>query len=710
MPINPNPASKTAAKPVSPRHRPFRIVGVILAVIVALIVIVVIVLPLVITPNAFKPRIERAVHSKTGRELSMPGNIHLSMFPWLGVQIGPMSLSNAPGFGNTPFASMNETDVHVRFWPLLHGKIEVGAIKFDGLNLDLERNASGHNNWQGILDRLRSHGSIAEAQVGGSPGGIEYLHVQGLHITNSGVRWSDAQKHQQYIINNLNLEMGAFAPNSPLRLRTDFDFTGTNPQLNGHADLMATVVADVAHRIYIANDGKLDVTATGDGVPGGRVNGGLLFQQAAVNLNAGTLALSGVSAHAYGLTAQMDLEGENVLKKPDVNGTLKLAPFSPRDVLQALGRGGLANTRDPSMLAHASGSLDFVGSSGSVSFENIRFKLDKTAITGSAAIKDFNSRALAFNLNLDRFNADDYLPPQKRSKSGPPREQTDINKISVPLRTLRSLNLDGQLHIGQLTLLNTHSSNVSVTVSAHHGVVHINSLFARLYGGSLSGIATVDAASNTPVLSEAMTLENVELGGLVGDLFKTKRMSGTANLYVNTRALGPTVGEIRHTLDGRVNFAIRNGVIDGINVWGAIERAYALMKRIPAPPPTQDRTEFTDIRGSAIIRQGVLDNHDFRAQLPSLNLIGAGKLDLAELTLDYRLKAHITGTHAIGIRTNMRGLVGEIVPLRITGTLSNLRVRPNLGRAIRAGVGSVLGMRKAEFGGRFKGIRRGLPH
>ncbi|MGH8402571.1 MAG: AsmA family protein, partial [Gammaproteobacteria bacterium] len=200
MPTRPNPAAKpaTPAKPVKSGHRSFKIAGIVIAIIIVLIIILVIVLPLVINPNDFKPQIAKAVQDKTGRELSIPGNIKLSIFPWLGAQIGPMSLGNAPGFGNTPFASINETDVHVRFWPLLRGKIEVGTVKLDGLNLDLERDASGQDNWHDILDHLRGPASAAKSSGGRTGNGFSNLQVQGFSVSNSGLRWSDAQKHQQY--------------------------------------------------------------------------------------------------------------------------------------------------------------------------------------------------------------------------------------------------------------------------------------------------------------------------------------------------------------------------------------------------------------------------------------------------------------------------------------------------------------------------------
>lgn len=707
MPAKPHLPERNPGQPhTGAPHRPWKIAGIVVACVIAVIVILIIVLPFVINPNDFKPQIAKAVKHETGRDLSIPGDIKLSIFPWLGAEIGPMALSNAPGFGNTPFASINETDVHVKFWPLLRGKIEVNNVKLDGLQLDLERDAGGQNNWQDIVEHVKN-GARAPASGGGTSGnGLANLQMQGFSISHSGLMWRDAQKHQQYTFSNFHMDMGAFASGKPVHVSTGFDFSGTNPQLSGHADFSGIIAADLVHKIYSSSNARLEVSASGDAVPGGQVQTQMTWQQAALNMDAGTLAVNSLVASAYGVKLQADVEGRRLHQQPSFNGSLTLAPFSPRAALTALGHAAFANTRDPQALTRASGSLNFVSNGSAVTLQDLNFKLDDSTLTGTASLKDFKSHALVFNLNVDQINADRYLPPQKAATPTQPREPTDINKISLPVRTLRALNLDGQAHIGQFTLLNAHSSNLSVSVTAANGVVQINPVSAELYGGALQGSLRIDASSDTPIVTGDFALTNVQAGGLVQDLFGVKRLSGTANLSMNVRALGPTVGEIRHTLNGRMNFAFKNGAVQGINIWHAIEQAEALVRHQPAPPPAADQTEFANLRGSGSIRNGVLDNRDLVANLPFLNLDGSGKLDLAENTLDYTLKAHITGTPKLGAAADVGGLAGKTIPLQITGTLTSPSVRPDIGGAVQ----SELEKQKQELRKKLQNRLKGIIH
>ncbi len=74
--------------------KPFKIV---LATIL-LIVIAIGSLPFFIDPNNFKPEISAAVKDDTGRELTLEGDLKLSMFPWIGISTGKIALGNAEGF------------------------------------------------------------------------------------------------------------------------------------------------------------------------------------------------------------------------------------------------------------------------------------------------------------------------------------------------------------------------------------------------------------------------------------------------------------------------------------------------------------------------------------------------------------------------------------------------------------------------------------
>lgn len=654
-----------------------KITGIVVGILVLLVIALAVTLPFLINPNRFKDDIAHLVKDKTGRELVIQGDIKFSVFPWLGMQIGPLELSNAKGFGAVPFAAVNETDVHVSFWPLLHRRVQVGEVKVEGLSLDLEHDAEGRNNWQDVAEHL-----TRPAAPGGEGSGWALdLGTASLGMSDGQVRWIDAQKHQQYTLGDLSLKLGAFVSGKPLLVDAGSDFTGTNPAVQGHVDFRGTVTADLERRTYSADEAALKLQAKGDGVPGGTVDADLHWQHAIANLEQASVALNGFEAELYGFKLDIEAQGRDIEKNPSYTGTVKIARFSPRDLLKAVGQGAYAVTRDSGALASASASLTFVATPSSLALNGLDMTLDDTHLIGNAGIKDYASHALSFDLTADQLDADRYLPPQQPGTPDKPREEVDIDKISIPLRTLRLLNLDGHLHVGRFVFLGAKTTDLDMDLSAHDGQVQVKPMTASLYGGSLNAELQVDArAANAddPVVDETLTLKGVQLANLGQDLGKPSHYSGSLDLSSTGRAHGRFVLFLRRTLKGRLSFTLRNGAIQGANVADNIAHAWAASRGQPSPAPAPAYTDFTELRGSGNVLGGVLNNRDFTALLPGLNVSGAGKLDLASLTVDYGLKGRVTGS---GQGRELEALKGQSVSLLITGTVSDLSVRAEAGKS-----------------------------
>ena len=122
-----------------------------IGILVLLVVAAAVAAMLLINPNDYKDDIVKVVHDKTGRELQLKGDIKLSLFPWLGLELGQTSLGNAPGFGTKPMASIDKVDVKLKLLPLLRKQVEVDTVVLDGLNLNLRRNKVGVTNWDDLV-------------------------------------------------------------------------------------------------------------------------------------------------------------------------------------------------------------------------------------------------------------------------------------------------------------------------------------------------------------------------------------------------------------------------------------------------------------------------------------------------------------------------------------------------------------------------------
>ena len=103
---------------------------------------------LLVNPTNYKDRIAAAVKESTGRELNLTGDIKLSVFPAIALQLGPASLGNPPGFGEEPFLKFKHAAVRIGLWRLLYRQLDVQRVEIDGLEVRLLKDGHGRGNWE----------------------------------------------------------------------------------------------------------------------------------------------------------------------------------------------------------------------------------------------------------------------------------------------------------------------------------------------------------------------------------------------------------------------------------------------------------------------------------------------------------------------------------------------------------------------------------
>ena len=91
--------------------RTVKILAGLVGGIVVLVVAVLVGVWLFVNPNDYKGRIAAAVKQSTGRDLILKGDIKLSIFPWVALELGPASLGNPPGFGEEPFLAFDHAAI-----------------------------------------------------------------------------------------------------------------------------------------------------------------------------------------------------------------------------------------------------------------------------------------------------------------------------------------------------------------------------------------------------------------------------------------------------------------------------------------------------------------------------------------------------------------------------------------------------------------------
>lgn len=658
-----------------------KIIGIVVGVIVVVVVVAAVALLVFVNPNDYRDQIQSVVKQQTGRNLTIAGDLHLSVFPWLGLELGKVSLGNAPGFGAEPFASVSAVDVRVRLLPLLHKELEVGKLTLEGLQLHLQRNRQGRTNWADLAGGRPAAG--APAHPAATPGGAKLaaLTVGGLDVRDAALTYSDAASGASYRIDHMNLTTGQVAPGKPADIALHMDYSAKPPDVTGTLALRMRLTLDQALQRFGLQATRLQVTAKGPtlGVPEAQ-----LEVQGDIDLDMAkqTVAVRGLQLRALDVTADGELSGQHILSAPAFAGKLRVEPFNPRALLKRLGQ-AVPKLRDPAALGKLTVDLAFRTSPEQAALRDIKVLLDDTALTGQVAVSSFRHPAIAFNFKADAIDLDRYLPPQTSAPPSP-AATTAAGATELPLAPLRTLNVDGNVTIGELTAYNLHSKNVRITIRAKDGRIRINPATAEMYQGHYDGDIGLDVTGRVPRLSMKEALKAVQVGPLLKDLMGDDKLHGTANLRADLTATGSTPDQMRKSLNGTAGFAFTNGMVKGINIARLLRDARARLKGEPVPKEQgPDTTDFTSLTGTVKVVNGVVRNDDLNAKSPLLRVDGAGTADLVKQSADYRLKVAVVGSLQGQGGRELAELKGLTIPLRIHGPFTKPAISVELGPAFK---------------------------
>lgn len=625
--------------------RALKIAGIVVAALVGLIVIGIVAILLLVDPNDYRDDIAKLAQEKTGRPLAIRGKLGLKVFPWIALDIHDVTLGNPPGYGNEPFLSVQKASVGVKLIPLLQKRVEVSRVAIDGLAVTLISRSENENNWKDL-------GESKEAQPETGSGPAPQTSIAGVAITKSSLTLRDEEKKSVTRLAGLELHTGA-----------------------------------------VLNDrGRLEVkTLEAEGQllseePGKPLAFSVRSPVVVIDMNAETLAPATLDVKLGDLPIQVTAQGEKLFGAYVLAGKIAIEKTSARKLMQSFGMEPPV-TSDPKALELFAFRSDYRLTEKTADLAALDLTLDDTHVRGTAGVEDLDAMALRFDLNVDQINLDRYMAPTPEEKKGaPPAAQAAAKPpTDLPLDALRELNARGQLRVGAATVTKLAFTDIRLPVEAKDGRTHLGPTQARLYGGSYDGDTVLDARPKQATLSMNEHIKGVDMGAVMKASFDTTRVVGKGNANAVLTATGNTDVAMFKSLAGKIDFDVRDGAVNGVDLWYEIRRALALFKRQAAPeraagPP---KTAFDALKGSASVDKGVLRNDDLTADMTYLKVKGKGSLALETQAIDYRLVTEVYKLPAAE-EAELADLKAAEIPVTITGTLTDMKVRPDVEGYLKA--------------------------
>jgi AsmA protein len=698
----------------------------LLGVIVVLVLGLAILLPQFIDPNDYKQEIAGLVKKQTGRDVTITGDLKLSVFPWLGIETGELALSNPPAFGDEPMLTVKRADIKAKLVPLLRQELQVDTVVLEDPTVHLIIDSQGRTNWDDLA------AGAAEPADKDKPGAaLAALAVQGVNIKNGRIRWEDRKSGTVYTVSALDLNTGKILAGKPVQAAAKFDFKDRNLPQPVSVDLDAVVVLDldkghVAMRDVVVNTAYNDIEASlnsphlafdqntatlttkrsmvqvamaGDeasvrwsglkfavdkqalsmseaGVTGA-VQGRMVtasLPKLALNLASQNLDIPQLSAAIDDMQLSGVIKGTKVIDQPTFAGHIETKPFDLRPLLKDFALP--VQTQDPNVLSQVVLGADFNATLNSINAQKMSLQIDDTHVTGSLEIADFANPVYGFDLDVDRIDVDRYLPSAEAqagdTTTAPPVAASGAVLV-LPLGLFRDLQANGQLRIGKMTLSGLATQDIQLGVRSTPGSVTVEPLRASLYGGTLSGTMQFMDKQEAVRLDVRQSVAAVELGELLKTLEITNDVVGKGNLSMDIVAQERGGAQ---TVNGTARFQIRDGAIKGVNLRKLVMQAkqiYNQVKGREAEVEMDDKDEFqfTELTGTIKFNEKIATNDDLRVKSPLLRVTGSGQADLVASTLDYLIRINVVETSKGQAGEELEDLKGVTIPVRVQGKLED---------------------------------------
>lgn len=597
------------------------VLGLLLAAAVAL--------PLLFPLESWKPQILARVKEATGRDLRLDGPMRLTFLPRIELSLFDVGFSNPPGQGGGEMVTLKELELVLQVWPLLSGEVMVDRVELESPVVMLEVDAAGRPNWLfGDAD------AAAPAPAEGGEDPLVQMDFSDVRLEHGTIRYADRRTGFTTQADEVSVKLSLPSRDGPLKASGELQWKDGR----------------VALDLEVARPREL-------------LGGGDSRVRASVDAAGGSLDYDGT----LGLGSRPHASGELALDLPSVRALAAWAgvaielPSGVGDALKVQGQADVS--RDAVNFLDASLVFDGMQASGRVSVPLAGKKPRVDAVLDVKA------------LDLTR-----WLPAAEAAKDGDAAAPAGWSEASFPPTGLGAVDATLALTVGSLATPRLQAGQGALAARLQDGRLSLDLTALALHEGNARGTLVLDAATAGSVGIEAdLHLAAVQAEPLLKDASGGEWLAGKATVDLSLRGRGHSVRDLIGSFDGRGSLELHDGAIRGINLAAMVLNVAAAFQK----KSEGDRTEFSEIRGTFVVTDGVLKNEDLKLASPLLNAEGNGTVDFGRRQVDY----HVSPTFVAPVVGQMTGgIVSMRVPVLIRGPWHSILYAPDVVGLIREGV------------------------
>jgi hypothetical protein len=177
-------------------------------VLLVLVVSAALAAPYVVPWNNYRTDLESYGRKITGREVSIGGDIAVTLFPWPQLEARQVAIGNPAGFAESDFVQADVVRMRLSLAGLFSGTPNVESIEVERPQVNLQRNASGDVNW--IFAPME--------QVLGA-GLLSRVKLDQITLQNGSISYDDFRNGHATSFSALNATLAADSVLGPWRMR-----------------------------------------------------------------------------------------------------------------------------------------------------------------------------------------------------------------------------------------------------------------------------------------------------------------------------------------------------------------------------------------------------------------------------------------------------------------------------------------------------------
>ena len=212
----------------------------IVGIVIGLLAAAALVVPFLVPNEVYRSQIERSATQALGRNVTLTGDVGLSIFPSISARVDGVAVANPDGFSRENMIEAGALRGVVKWGPLLGQRVEIAEIVFEDADVQLERRADGTTNW------TFGGGDPAPDSEPGEDGGSVSASIDRASLSNARLAYFDETSGAAYEVSELDLTAEMRAMDQPVSLTAAGLFQGQDFDLNLNLGTLETLLSGEA--------------------------------------------------------------------------------------------------------------------------------------------------------------------------------------------------------------------------------------------------------------------------------------------------------------------------------------------------------------------------------------------------------------------------------------------------------------------------------